>query len=198
MPLKGEIIGKSSGSSERKLQKATFAGGCFWCMEPPFEKERGVVAATVGYTGGFKADPTYEEVCSGSTGHAEAVELIYDSTLTTYMRLLEVYWQNIDPTTSNRQFVDIGSQYRTAIFYHNEKQRKIAEASKAALESCGRFDKRIVTEIVPATRFYAADDYHQDFYKRHPVQYLFYRIGSGRDQFLERFWRSRRSCLAWA
>ncbi|NIQ38814.1 MAG: peptide-methionine (S)-S-oxide reductase MsrA [Proteobacteria bacterium] len=170
------------------FEKATFAGGCFWCMEPPFDKLDGVISTTAGYSGGRRQNPTYEEVSSGRTGHAEAVEVTYDPSRITYQKLLDVFWRNINPTQHNGQFVDIGSQYRTAIFYHDENQRRLAVASKEALENSGRFDKKIVTEIVPATEFYRAEEYHQDFYKKNPLRYKFYRYGSGRDQFLERVW----------
>ncbi len=170
--------------------KATFAGGCFWCMQPPFEKLQGVISVTAGYTGGWKENPTYEGVSSGRTGHAESVEIVYDPAKITYQKLLDVFWRNIDPTTKDRQFVDIGTQYRTAIFYHDEEQKKEAEESKARLERSGRFGKPIVTEIVPAGRFYPAEEYHQDYYKKSAVRYKFYRFNSGRDQYLKRIWGS--------
>jgi methionine-S-sulfoxide reductase len=170
------------------LEKATFAGGCFWCMEPPFEKLDGVEDVISGYTGGHTEDPTYDEVTSGRTGHAEAVEVHYDPSRVTYEQLLDVFWRNIDPTTRDRQFVDIGSQYRTAIFYHSEEQRKLAEASKQKLDASDRFDKPIVTEIVPAGRFTPAEEYHQDYYKKSAGRYKFYRFNSGRDQYLDRIW----------
>jgi peptide-methionine (S)-S-oxide reductase len=189
--LFGETRGKSSKFNSRKLQKATFAGGCFWCMEPPFDKLEGVLSTTVGYIGGHKKNPTYEEVCSGTTGHAEAVELLYDPTRVTYQQLMAVFWRNIDPTTPDRQFVDVGSQYRTAVFYHNHRQRKVAEASKETLDASGRFEGKIVTGIVSNTVFYEAETYHQDYYKRRPVQYYFYRVGSGRDEYFEKVWANR-------
>jgi len=173
---------------DKHLQKGTFAGGCFWCLQPPFDKLDGVVSTTSGYIGGGTEHPSYAEVCTGITGHAEAVEVVYDPLRITYRRLLDVFWRNIDPTTLHRQFVDVGSQYRTAIFYHDDRQRKIAEASKAALEASGRFEAEIVTQIVPATVFYKAEAYHQDYYKKSPVQYHFYRAGSGRDAYLEKIW----------
>jgi peptide-methionine (S)-S-oxide reductase len=168
--------------------KATFAGGCFWCMEPPFDKLKGVISTTSGYTGGHKEDPTYDEVSMGRTGHAESVEILYDPAQISYVRLLDVFWHNIDPTTPNQQFVDYGPQYRTSIFYHNEGQKRLAEESKAALEKSGRFGKQIVTEIVPASAFYPAEEYHQDFYKKSSARYGFYRFNSGRDQYLKRIW----------
>lgn len=173
---------------EGDAAKATFAGGCFWCMEPPFEKLPGVISVTSGYTGGRTENPTYDEVSSGSTGHAEAVEILYDPGKITYSKLLDVFWRNIDPTTRDRQFVDIGNQYRTAIFYHDKDQKRLAEESKAALDRSGRFGKPIVTEIVPAGRFYPAEEYHQDYYKKSSARYKFYRFNSGRDQYLRRIW----------
>jgi len=171
-----------------KLEKATFAGGCFWCMEPPFDKLDGVVSTTVGYAGGTEENPTYEEVSSGETGHAETIEIVYDPSQVTYAELLDVFWRNIDPTQVKGQFADIGRQYRTAIFYHDEGQKRLAEASKDALGNSGRYDKRIVTEIVPATAFYRAEEYHQYYYEKNPLRYKFYRYGSGRDAFLKKVW----------
>jgi len=167
---------------------ATFAGGCFWCMEPPYDKLPGVVATISGYTGGRKVNPTYEEVSSGSTGHAESVTVVYDPKKVTYEKLLDVFWHNIDPTVKDRQFCDGGNQYRTAIFYHDEAQRKAAEASKAALEKSKPFKEPIVTEIVTAGPFYPAEDYHQDFYMKNPVRYQLYRSGCGRDARLKQLW----------
>lgn len=169
---------------------ATFAGGCFWCMEPPFDKLDGVIETIVGYTGGHTENPTYEEVSSGTTGHAESIEVIYDPSKVTYEKLLEVFWRNIDPTDPGGQFVDRGSSYRSAIFYHNEEQKRLAEASKQRLQESGRFNKPIVTEIVPAGPFYRAEEYHQDYYKKNPIRYKFYRLGSGRDRFLRKAWGS--------
>lgn len=171
-----------------KTAVATFAGGCFWCMEPPFEKLDGVLEVVSGYTGGRKKAPTYEEVSAGGTGHAEAVRVVYDPSRIGYEKLLEVFWRNIDPTAKDRQFVDVGDQYRSAVFYHDEEQRRLAEASKRELEASGRFDKPIVTEISPAGEFYPAEDYHQDYYKKNPLRYKFYRYNSGRDQFLDKAW----------
>ena len=175
-----------------KLDTATFAGGCFWCMEPPFEKLEGVVSVTSGYTGGTEPNPTYEQVSSGKSGHAEAVQIVYDSSKVSYERLLEVFWMNVDPTTPNAQFADHGSQYRTAIFYHDEEQRRLAEASKEALAHSGKFDKPLVTEITPASTFYPAEDYHQDYYKKNPLRYKLYRAGSGREGYLQKVWREKR------
>jgi methionine-S-sulfoxide reductase len=168
--------------------RATFAGGCFWCMEHPFEELEGVRQTVSGYTGGKKENPIYGEVSSGVTGHAEAVEILYDPDRITYEELLDVFWRNIDPTTLNRQFSDVGSQYRTAIFTHDDEQKRLAEESKAAMEASGRFGKPIVTEIVPAAAFYPAEEYHQDYYRKNPVRYRLYRFGSGRDRYLDRVW----------
>jgi methionine-S-sulfoxide reductase len=187
MNMAGEA-GKGLAVTPKNLEKATFAGGCFWCMEPPFEKLKGVDAVISGYTGGRTENPTYEEVSSGRTGHAEAVEVHYDPTQITYAALLDVFWHNIDPTTRDRQFVDTGNQYRTAIFYHNEEQKRLAEESKKKYDASGRFGKPIVTEIVPAGKFYPAEEYHQDYYTKSAVRYKFYRFNSGRDQYLEKIW----------
>ncbi|WP_305044017.1 peptide-methionine (S)-S-oxide reductase MsrA [Geoalkalibacter sp.] len=170
------------------MDKAIFAGGCFWCMEPPFEKLPGVIAVISGYIGGTKENPTYQEVSAGITGHAEAVEITYDPAQVSYADLLEVFWRNIDPTDGGGQFVDRGSQYRSAIFYLDEEQRRLAEESKARLARSGTFSKPIVTQIVPASTFYPAEAYHQDYYKENPVRYQFYRYGSGRDRFLDKVW----------
>jgi peptide-methionine (S)-S-oxide reductase len=172
------------------LEKATFAGGCFWCMEPPFDKLDGVVSTTSGYTGGTKASPTYEEVSSGRTGHAESVEVLYDPKKVSYEKLLDTFWHNIDPTVRDRQFCDVGTQYRTAIFVHSEEQRRLAERSKAELEKSKPFRQPIVTPIVPAGAFYPAEAYHQDFYKKNPIRYKFYRDGCGRDARLKELWGS--------
>ena len=172
----------------KNLKTATFAGGCFWCVESDFEKVDGVVEAISGYTGGDKPNPTYEEVSAGGTGHAEAVQVRYDPAKISYKQLLDVFWRHVDPTDAGGQFVDRGSQYRTAIFYHDEEQKRMAEESKAALQKSGRFSVPIVTEIVPATEFYPAEDYHQDYYSHNPLRYKFYRLGSGRDQFLKSTW----------
>jgi len=168
------------------LARATFAGGCFWCMEPPFEKIRGVASVTSGYTGGQEVDPTYEQVSSGRTGHAEAVEILYDPAKVTYAQLLDVFWHDIDPLQADGQFCDHGRQYRTAIYTHDAEQKQLAEQSKAQVMA--KFQKPIVTEIVPAARFYPAEEYHQDFYKRNPVRYFTYRAGCGRDRRLKELW----------
>ena len=167
---------------------AIFAGGCFWCMEPPFDKLPGVTATISGYTGGRTANPTYEQVSSGSTGHAEAVQVIYDPKKVSYEKLLEVFWVNIDPTVKDRQFCDGGNQYRTGIFYSSDAQRKAAEASKAAIEKSKPFKEPIVTPIEMAGAFYPAEDYHQDYYMKNPVRYKFYRNGCGRDARLSQLW----------
>ena len=179
----------ASQANDGELKKATFAGGCFWCMEPPFDELDGVVSTTSGYTGGNKWRPTYEEVSAGVTGHAEAVELLYDPSKIGYGQLLEVFWRNVDPLTPNRQFCDNGSQYRTAIFYHDDEQERLARESKEKLEQSGRFDDPIVTEINPARIFYPAEEYHQDYYTKHPLRYKLYRWGCGRDKRLEQVWR---------
>jgi peptide methionine sulfoxide reductase msrA/msrB len=172
----------------KNLKAATFAGGCFWCVESDFEKVDGVVEAISGYTGGQKPNPTYKEVSAGGTGHAEAVQVRYDPDKITYKELLEVFWRHVDPTDAGGQFVDRGSQYRPAIFYHDEEQKRIAEESRTELEKSGRFSKPIATEIVPITEFYTAEEYHQDYYRKNPLRYKFYRHGSGRNQFLKSTW----------
>jgi len=169
-------------------EKATFAGGCFWCMVAPFEDLPGIVEVVSGYTGGHKENPTYEEVCSDTTGHVEAVQITYNPDIFPYEKLLELYWQQIDPTDAGGQFHDRGQSYQTAIFYHTEEQRQLAEASKAALAASGRFDKPIVTPILPAKPFYAAEEYHQNYHKKNPGHYKRYRKGSGREDFLEKVW----------
>ena len=170
---------------------ATFAGGCFWCMEPPYDKLPGVAATISGYMGGRKLNPTYEEVSSGTTGHAEVVQVVYDPKKVSYEKLIEVFWVNVDPTVKNRQFCDSGSQYRTAIFYHDDAQRKAAEASRAELEKSKPFKEPVVTPIEMAGVFYPAEDYHQDYYKKNPVRYQFYRNGCGRDARLRQLWGDR-------
>ena len=177
--------GQRSGTMH---QKATFAGGCFWCMEHPFDELEGVVSVTSGYTGGHKKNPTYEEVSSGTTGHAESVQILYDPAKITYAKLLDVFWHNIDPTVQNRQFCDAGTQYRSAIFYHNEEQKRLADESKKALEKSGRFKGPVYTEIVPASEFYPAEEYHQQYYKKNPLRYKFYRYNCGRDERLKELW----------
>jgi peptide-methionine (S)-S-oxide reductase len=167
---------------------ATFAGGCFWCMQPPFEKLEGVLSTTVGYTGGHTKNPTYNEVSAGGTGHAESVQIVYDPKKIRYEKLLDVFWHNIDPLTPNAQFCDHGDQYRTAIFYYDENQRRLAEESKHKLEESKRFSSPIVTQIVPATEFYPAEEYHQKYHEKNPARYLYYRWSCGRDQRLKELW----------
>jgi peptide methionine sulfoxide reductase msrA/msrB len=181
---------KRTMMNDNNLKTATFAGGCFWCVESDFEKVDGVIEAISGYTGGQREDPTYKEVSAGGTGHAEAVQVLYDPEKVSYKELLDVFWRHIDPTDAGGQFVDRGSQYRSAIFYHNDEQKRQAEESKRELEASGRFTKSIVTEIVPFTEFYNAEDYHQDYYKKSALRYKFYRYNSGRDQFLKKTWGS--------
>ena len=171
-----------------KTARAVFAGGCFWCMEGPFDKLNGVISTTSGYTGGHKKDPSYQEVSSGGTGHAEAVEIVYDPAKVTYEKLLDVFWHNIDPTTKDAQFCDHGSQYRSGIFYVDDAQKAAAVASKAALDMRKPFKNAIATEITAATQFYPAEDYHQDYYLKNPVRYKFYRAGCGRDARLTELW----------
>jgi peptide-methionine (S)-S-oxide reductase len=183
--------GTSPGAAKaavRTLANATFAGGCFWCMEPPFDKLDGVVSTTSGYIGGTTKQPTYHEVSSGATGHAEAVQIVYDPKKVSYEKLLEVFWHNVDPTVKDRQFCDIGTQYRTSIFYHDAEQKRLAEASKAALAKSKPFKAEIVTPIVAAGDFWPAEDYHQDYYMKNPVRYKLYRGGCGRDARLEELW----------
>lgn len=176
------------GAGMSQTEAATFAGGCFWCMQPAFDEVEGVVSTTVGYTGGTTPTPTYEEVSAGATGHAEAIEVVDNPSTVTYQRLLDVFWRNVDPTAANRQFSDVGTPYRTAIFTHTEEQRRLAEASKAALAASGKFTQPIVTAVVPASTFYPAEAYHQHYYKKNYLRYELYRIGSGREGFLKRTW----------
>jgi peptide methionine sulfoxide reductase msrA/msrB len=174
--------------NEKSFELATFAGGCFWCMVHPFEEMPGIEKVVSGYTGGHKENPTYQEVCSDTTGHYEAVQITFDPELFPYRRLLDLFWQQIDPTDPGGQFHDRGSSYRTAVFYHNEGQRQEAEASKRELEMSGKFDKPVATAILPASAFYPAEEYHQDYHKKNPVHYSMYRRGSGRQAFIERHW----------
>ena len=170
------------------LAKATFAGGCFWCMEPPFDQLDGVISTTSGYTGGQRRRPTYGDVSSGRTAHAEAVEVVYDPARITYAQLLDVFWVNIDPLTRNRQFCDGGAQYRTAIFFHDAQQERLARETKQRIEASGRFADPVVTQIVEAGEFWAAEDYHQDYYTKNPLRYKFYRFSCGRDRRLKQLW----------
>jgi peptide methionine sulfoxide reductase msrA/msrB len=178
----------SDNANEDRYQKATFAGGCFWCMVKPFEEWPGIIKVVSGYTGGHTENPTYQEVCSDDTGHYEAVQITFDPQVFPYTKILDVYWQQIDPTDAGGQFYDRGSSYRTAIFYHDLEQKSAAEASKMALAQSGRFGKPIVTPILPAVPFYSAEDYHQGYHKKNPTHYGQYRKGSGRDAFIERHW----------
>jgi len=182
------FIGLTYIFAGQKMEKATFAGGCFWCSEEAFEKLPGVTKVISGYIGGHKEEPTYEEVCRGNTGHVEAVQITYDPDKISYAEILHKFWRQIDPTDGGGQFVDRGSQYKTVIFYHNEDQKKIADESKKELEKSGIFDKPVVTGIKPATRFYDAEEYHQEFYKKNPGRYNAYKIGSCRVQNLEKVW----------
>ena len=178
----------SSTSAKDGRALATFAGGCFWCMEPPYDELDGVIATTSGYAGGTTADPTYQQVSRGGTGHAEVVRITYDPAKVTYEELLEVFWRNVDPLDAGGQFCDRGDQYRTGIFVHGEEQRRLAEESKQDLTDSQRFAQPIVTEIVDAGPFYPAEDYHQDYYQKNPVRYKFYRWNCGRDQRLAEVW----------
>ena len=171
-----------------KTETAIFAGGCFWCMESPFEKINGVKEVISGYTGGSKENPTYEEVSSGTTGHLEAIQIIYDPQKVSYNELLSIFWKQIDPTDADGQFVDRVKQYRSAIFYKSKEEKALAEKSKQNLEKSKRFNSPIVTEIIAATTFYPAEDYHQDYFKINPVRYNYYRYGSVRDVFLKKVW----------
>jgi peptide-methionine (S)-S-oxide reductase len=188
-----------SGGSEAQVRQsaaptgaardtAVFAGGCFWCVEEAFDAAEGVISTTSGYTGGHVANPTYKQVSAGGTGHAEVVQVVYDPARIDYQRLLNVFWRNVDPITPNRQFCDAGAQYRSAIFYQDEEQRRLAEASKRALEESGRFEEPIVTEINPGATFYPAEEYHQDYYRKNPLRYKYYKYSCGRAQRLEELW----------
>ncbi len=182
------LLGALAGlaTAQTKYETATFAGGCFWCMEPPFEKLKGVSDVVSGYMGGTGANPTYEDYAS--KGHIEVVQITYDPSIVTYNKLLDVFWRQINPTDAGGQFVDRGPQYRSAVFYHNQEQKSLAEKSKADLEKSGKFDKPIVTEILKASTFYKAEEYHQDYYKKNPIRYKYYRSRSGRDEYLEKIW----------
>jgi len=184
--MKKEIPKKEINASG--LSEAVFAGGCFWCMEHPFEKLKGVKEVISGYAGGSEVNPTYEEVSSGQTGHAESIKILYNQNEIDYERLLETFWMQINPTDSGGQFGDRGSQYKSIIFYQNEKEKKIAEETKIKLDDSGIFAGPIVTKIIPYTSFYVAEDYHQDYYDKNPIRYRFYRFGSGRDNYLDSIW----------
>jgi len=182
------VSARGDDMKDTHLEKATFAGGCFWCMQPFFDHTKGVKKTTVGYTGGTTPNPTYEEVSSGASGHAEAIQVEFDPQEVSYEKILNIYWHNIDPTQVNGQFVDEGTQYRTVIFYHNEEQKRLAEKSKVALSASGRFNKPIVTQILPASTFYLAEDYHQKYYQKSTIQYNLYHDNSGREPYLEKTW----------
>jgi len=177
---------ENSVEPNQELEKATFAGGCFWCMEGPFEAQEGVKSVISGYSGGKNSNPTYENY--GKNGHVEVIQVSYDPTVVSYDELLDIFWRQIDPTDSDGQFVDRGAEYRSAIFYHDEEQQQLSEASKKKLGESGRYNKPLVTEITPFKEFYPAEDYHQDYYKTNPVRYKIYRFGSGRDQYLDNIW----------
>jgi peptide-methionine (S)-S-oxide reductase len=183
--LLGAVLAAAAAAQDNPA-KATFAGGCFWCVEADFDKVPGVLGTTSGYIGGRTANPTYEEVSRGGTGHAEAVEIVYDPSKVSYEKLLDVLWRNIDPLAKDRQFCDGGDQYRSAIFYHDDAQKRAAEASKATVQA--RFKQTVATEIVPAGKFYKAEDYHQDYHLKNPIRYKFYRFNCGRDARLEELW----------
>ena len=182
LPVAGDAAQKSTTA------RATFAGGCFWCMEPPFDKLEGVVSTTSGYMGGTVKDPTYEQVSAGRTGHAEVVQVVYDPSRVSYKTLLDVFWVNVDPLDAGGQFCDRGSQYRSAIFYSTEQQHELAVASKRELDESGALDGEIKTEMTAAGEFYPAEDYHQDYYENNPIRYSFYRFTCGRDNRLEEIW----------
>lgn len=167
---------------------ATFAGGCFWCMVSPFAEQNGIIQVISGYTGGHTDNPTYEQVCTDTTGHYEAVQITFDPNRYSYEDLLTLFWQQIDPTDAGGQFHDRGHSYKTAIFYHNEEQKQLAEQSKVHLEASGKFSKPIATEILPAKTFYLAEEHHQDYYKKNPLHYQMYRKGSGRQDYIEKHW----------
>ena len=173
---------------DERLELATFAGGCFWCMVKPFDEQPGIEQVVSGYCGGHVENPTYEQVCSETTGHYEAVQITFNPELFPYQKLLEIYWQQIDPTDPGGQFYDRGTSYQTVIFYHNEEQKQLAEASKQELEQSGRFNKPITTKILPASTFYQAEEYHQHYYKKNKLHYEGYRVGSGRSAFIQKHW----------
>jgi peptide-methionine (S)-S-oxide reductase len=185
LPVTG---GAAGPGTDPGYSTATFAGGCFWCMEPPFDALDGVISTTSGYTGGHQQDPTYKEVSRGGTGHTEALQIVYDPERVSYAELLDTYWHNIDPTDPHGQFCDKGDQYRSEIFYHDDEQKRLAARSKAALVELKPFTGNVVTGITAATEFYPAEDYHQDYYTKNPVRYKFYRYGCGRDKRLEELW----------
>jgi peptide-methionine (S)-S-oxide reductase len=184
----GALAQTATAPAAGNTAKATFAGGCFWCVESDFDKVDGVLSTTSGYTGGKTTNPTYEQVSTNRTGHAEAVEIVFDPAKVSYEQLLEHFWRTIDPTVKDRQFCDVGNSYRTAIFTHGPAQAKAAQASKEALQKNKPFKEQIVTEIVPATPFYAAEAYHQNYYEKNPLRYRYYRTSCGRDARLKQLW----------
>lgn len=188
IPMAAIVAMAPTDGARAETRVATFGGGCFWCMEPPYDKLDGVIATTSGYMGGEIDHPTYAQVSAGGTGHVEVVQVEYDPARVSYQQLLDVYWKNIDPLTNNRQFCDVGESYRPVIFVHDDEQRRLAEASKQALIDAGRFDQPIVVPIEDAKTFWPAEDYHQDYYRKNPVRYRFYRYGCGRDARLEALW----------
>jgi len=183
-----QLQSASQTAADAALGKAHFAGGCFWCMEEAFEKVEGVVSVASGYMGGTVANPSYEEVSAGRTGHAESVEVVYDPARVSYQKLLDVFWRNVDPITANAQFCDHGSQYRSAIFFQTDEEKRMAEASKQVIEQSKRFKDPVVTQTIMASEFYPAEEYHQDFYKKNPIRYKFYKYNCGRAQRLEELW----------
>ena len=180
----------AASAQPTQMETAIFAGGCFWCVESDFDKVAGVVSTTSGYTGGHTQQPTYHEVSAGGTGHAESVEIVFDPKIVSYQKLLQVYWHSVDPTVKDRQFCDVGTQYRSAIFYLDERQKRLAEESRAQIERSKPFKAPIVTEIVKAGKFWPAEEYHQDYYKKNPLRYHFYREGCGRDARVKQLWGS--------
>ena len=188
--LVGSGLAAQTAGPSAQTGTAIFAGGCFWCVEADFDKLPGVLSTESGYIGGKLDNPTYEQVSAGGTGHAEGVRVTYDSSTVTYEELLDYFWRHVDPTAKDRQFCDVGSQYRTGIFFHNDEQKRLAEASKARLQKAKPFKEDIVTPVQAATQFYRAEEYHQDYYKKNPVRYRFYRDGCGRDARLKALWGS--------
>jgi len=182
------IHSPSQAATDPTFSKAYFAGGCFWCMEEAFEKVEGVLSASSGYMGGTVSNPSYEEVSAGRTGHAESIEVVYDPAKVSYQKLLDAFWHNVDPITPNAQFCDHGSQYRSAIFFQTDEEKRLSDTSKQTIEQARRFKEPIVTQIVMASQFYPAEEYHQDFYKKNPIRYKFYKYNCGRAQRLEDLW----------
>ena len=183
------VAAGEGGTMTEKTEKATLAGGCFWCVQPPFDGLKGVLKTTVGYTGGRAKDPTYEEVSAGDSGHLEAAEVTFDPSQVSFERILEVFWRSIDPTDPGGQFFDRGEQYKTAVFYHSETQKRVAEESKRKLASSGVFDKPIAVDIRPASVFYPAEEHHQKYYCKRPAHYNAYKKGSGREDFIKKMWK---------